>query len=463
MPTNNNTHNQLQSDQIHSDKPPSAYSNIKGVRGEIMTFSKDPFFYPENECIIHYSDGLVVIHDGNIEAVGDYNEIKSQYPLLNDIETYGNSVILPGFIDCHVHYVQTPMVASPGDTLLDWLNRYTFPTEGKFNDKDYASEVAEIFLKQLFRNGTTTANVFATTYKCSVDALFEASEKYNTRMICGKVLQDRNLPVYLQDKTAENSIFASEELLVKWHNRGRRLYSVCPRFAPTSTPLQLKLAGELYNNYKDVGVYMHTHLDESEAEIDWVHELFPKAKNYTDVYASNGLLGRRSIFAHCCEVEEDEWRMLHEQQCGIAHCPSSNLFLGDSEFKFWEARDSKHPCNVGIGTDIGAGTSFSILRQLSDAYKVAMLRDRCLSVAKGLYMATKGGAEALDLDKVIGSISPGFEADLVVLDLCPDEFITWRQQYADTILDKLFILQTLAPDNMVKATYVAGEKVYSRK
>lgn len=444
------------------NNPPSSCSKIKGIRGEILTFKNDPFFYPENECMTHFTDGLIVITDGKIEAVGEYEELKDKYPQLSHIETYENSVIMPGFIDCHVHYVQSPMVASPGDTLLDWLNQYTFPTEGKFSDKNYASEVAEIFLQQLLKKGTTTANVFATTYKCSVDALFEASEKYNTRMICGKVLQDRNLPVYLQDKSAEESVIASEELLVKWHKKGRQLYSICPRFAPTSTPLQLKLAGELYNKYKDIGVYMHTHLDESEAEIEWVRDLFPKAKNYTGVYASYGLLGRRSIFAHCCKVKEDEWEMLHTNKCGVAHCPSSNLFLGDSEFKFWEARDSKHPCNVGIGTDIGGGTSFSILHQLSEAYKVAMLCDRCLSVSRGLYMATRGGAETLGLEDTIGSISPGFEADLVVLDLSPDNFIAWRQQYAKTLLEKVFVLQTLAPDNLVKATYVAGEKVYQR-
>ncbi|MDE7125357.1 MAG: guanine deaminase, partial [Muribaculaceae bacterium] len=376
---------------------------------------------------------------------------------------YGrDSLILPGFIDSHVHYVQSPMIGSFGDTLLNWLNQYTFPTESKFKDKEFADTVARMFFRQLLENGTTTANVFSTTFATSVDAFFEESERYNTRMISGKVLQDRNVPPSLADNSAEESVELSERLLEKWHRRGRQLYAVIPRFAPTSTPRQLELAGELYQRHIGDGVYMHTHLDEAENEIAWVKSLFPEALNYADVYARFGLVGRRSVMAHCCVVEEDEWLVLSRNECGVVTCPSSNLFLGDAQFKFWEAKNPERPCRTGVGSDVGAGTSFSIPRQLGEAYKVGMLRMRPLDSLSSFYMATRGGAEALHLEDTIGSLSPGYEADITVIDLAPNEFMRWRMQYTDNIAEKLFVLQTVAPDNMCLATYVAGKKVYDR-
>lgn len=435
---------------------------LKALRGEVLTFKKDPFLNDLTECVEHYNDGIVVIKGDKIEAVGNFSDVLASFPSLTDIETYEDSVIMPGFIDCHLHYVQSPMVASAGDTLLSWLKQYTFPTEAKFKDKKFAEEVAKVFFRQLLMNGTTTANVFATTFEESVDALFEESARYNARTICGKVLQDRNLPSDLQDISAEESVMISERLLNKWHSKGRQLYAVVPRFAPTSTRLQLQLAGELYQSYKEKGVYMHTHLGEAENEIEWVKSLYPDARNYTDVYASYGLLGSHSIFAHCCLMEEAEWAMLHDAGCGVAHCPSSNLFLGDAQFRYWEAKDIRRPCKVGIGTDIGGGTDFSVFRQLGDAYKVAMLHDRYLDAARSVYLATRGGAEVLGLEDKIGSLSAGYEADVVVLDLKPTEFIEWRMQFADDIFSKLFILQTLGADTYVKATYIAGEKVYSK-
>lgn len=435
---------------------------LKGIRGQLITFKADPFLNNGNDCYDYYTDALVIIQDDKIIEVGDYAKIITNYPTLKDIDAYDDAVIMPGFIDCHAHYVQSPMIGSSGATLLDWLNRYTFPTESKFKDKTFADDVAKIYFKQLLKHGTTTANVFATTFETSVDAFFEESESYNTRMISGKVLQDRNLPDYLKDISAEKSITLTEQLLNKWHHRGRQLYAIMPRFAPTSTPAQLAMAGELYRQYIDDGVYMHTHLDEAENEIEWVKSLYPEAKNYTAVYQNFGLVGPRSIFAHCCLVTDEEWHILADNGCGVIHCPSSNLFLGDGEFKFWEAKNPAHPCHVGIGTDVGGGTNFSILRQLNEAYKVAMLHMKSLDAVRSFYLATRGGAEALSLENVIGSISPGFEADITVIDLKPSEFLSWRMQFSENIFDRLFILQTLAPDNMNRATYVAGKKVFDR-
>lgn len=437
---------------------------LKGVRGQLLTFKADPFIYNENECYDYYVDGLVVIQDNHIVDVGEYSAVSKKYPQLTDadIDVYENSLIMPGFIDCHIHYVQSPMIGSFGDTLLNWLNEYTFPTESKFKDKAFADEVSKEVMKQLLEQGTTTANVFSTSFKESVDAFFEESERYNTRMITGRVLMDRNVPDSLRDQNTEQSIIESEELLKKWHHRGRQLYAVIPRFAPTSTPRQMELAGELYQRYIDQGVYLHTHLDEVQSEIDWVTQLFPDCDNYTDVYKKYGMVDRYSVFAHCCIVREEEWDTLHKAHCGIAHCPSSNLFLGDGEFKYWEAKEASRPVATGIGTDVGGGTNFSIPRQLGEAYKVAMLRSRNLTALRSFYLATRGGAEALHLENTIGSIAPGYEADIAVLDLQPSEFSTWRLKFSESIFDKLFVLMTLGLNNLNKATYVAGRKVYDR-
>lgn len=440
--------------------------SFQGLRGPVLTFNSDPFLAANpDECYSYISDGLVVIADGKIEAVGPYTEIAPRYPALSSIDQYrDHELIMPGFVDGHLHYVQSPMIGSCGDTLLDWLNQYTFPTEARFRDKTLADEVARVFMHELLRHGTTTANVFATTFATSVDALFEEADRYGARMICGKVLQDRNIPENLRDKSAEESVELSEELLLKWHRRGRLLYAVVPRFAPTSTDSQLRLAGELYQKYLDSGVYMHTHLDEAEGEIEWVKQLFPDADNYTDVYRRFGLVDRRSVFAHCCIVTPPEWETLSANECGVIHCPASNLFLGDGEFKYWEAKNPAHPCRMGIGTDIGGGTSFSIPRQLGEAYKVAMLKGHSLDALHAFYMATRGSAEALHLEDCIGSIRPGHEADIAVIDMQPTEFAAWRMGFtpADDIMSRLFILQTLGPDRLVRATYVGGMKVFDR-
>lgn len=437
---------------------------LKGIRGQMISFNSDPILSDDHAaCMDYRQDGLVVMRGGVIEAAGDYADVIRRYPSLESVDSYGaSSLIMPGLIDAHVHYVQSPMIGSYGDTLLQWLENYAFPTESRFSDKAFASEVARIFLRQILSHGTTTANVFPTTFAESVDAFFEESERLNTRMITGKVLQDRNLPDSLRDADAEASVELSERLLKKWHGRGRQLYAVIPRFAPTSTGRQLRLGGELYQRHIGEGVYLHTHLDEAQDEIDWAMSLFPGARDYTDIYDHYGMVDRLTVMAHCCLVSEPEWQMLRRRQCGVVTCPSSNLFLGDAQFRYAEARKPSRPCRTAVGTDVGGGTSFSILRQLGEAYKVAILHGQAPDVYESFYMATRGGAEALHLEDRIGSLSPGHEADIAVFDLESTEFMQWRMRFAESIADKLFLLQTLAPDNACRATYAAGRKVYDR-
>lgn len=435
---------------------------LTGVRGEMLTFTADPFLANPEKCYNHYTDGLIVIQDGTILEVGEYKDVHPHYPELKEIDHHKDAVIMPGFVDCHVHYVQSPMIGSFGNTLLQWLNEYTFPTESKYKDKEFADNVAKEFFKQILEQGTTTANAFSTTFATSVDAFFEESERYNTRMITGKVLQDRNLPDSLKDPDTEESVAIAESLLKKWHHKGRQLYAVIPRFAPTSSNLQMKLAGELYQHHKDEGVYLHTHLNEAEGEISWVSQLFPEYPNYTEVYNAFGMVDKTSIMAHCCLMREEEWKLMHAAGASAAHCPSSNLFLGDGEFKYWEAKDPQRPVRFGVGTDVGGGTNFSVLRQLNESYKVAMLNAKNITALQSFYMATRGGAEVLHLENTIGSLAPGYEADIAVIDLKPSEFVEWRLQFSNTLFDKLFALMTLSLDNMNKATYVAGKKVFDR-
>ncbi|MBD3814673.1 MAG: guanine deaminase, partial [Betaproteobacteria bacterium] len=341
--------------------------------------------------------------------------------------------------------------------LLDWLETYTFPTERAFADKAHAGEVAEVFLDELLRNGTTTALVFGSVHKESVDAFFEACEKRNLRMIAGKVLMDRNAPDYLTD-TAETGYADSKELIERWHGKGRLHYAVTPRFAPTSTPEQLALAGQLFKEYPDL--YMHTHLSENRKEIEWVRELFPERQGYLDVYDHHGLIGARSVFAHGVHLCDEECRRLGETGSAVAFCPTSNLFLGSGLFDLEKVEG--FGVRVGLGTDVGAGTSFSQLQSLNEAYKVMQLQGKKLDPFKSLYLATLGGARALYLDDRIGNLQPGKDADFVVLDYQATPLIDYRLRQARTLEEKLFALTILGDDRAVKETFAAGESVHRK-
>ncbi|MEB3754807.1 guanine deaminase [Acinetobacter sp. MD2(2019)] len=405
----------------------------------------------------YIEDGVMIIEDGKICHLGTWQDTQSMLAQDAQIEHYPEQLIIPGFIDTHIHYPQTEMVGAYGEQLLSWLNTYTFPTELQFKDPDYAAKIAQFFLQELLKNGTTTALVFCTVHPESVDALFEAAEALQMRLIAGKVLMDRHAPDGLCD-TAESAYSESKALIEKWHGKGRALYAITPRFAPTSTPEQLEKAGQLKQEYPDV--YVHTHLSENKDEIAWVKSLFPEQKGYLDVYHHYGLTGERSVFAHCVHLEDAEWQCMHETDSAIAFCPTSNLFLGSGLFplkKTWEKQ-----VKVGLGTDIGAGTSFSQLQTLNEAYKVQQLQGDKLSAFESFYHATLGGAKALNLDDKLGNFELGKEADFVVLDLNATALQQLRQSNAKSLEDALFALFTMGDDRNVDATYVYGQKVYRK-
>ena len=349
------------------------------------------------------------------------------------------------------------MIASYGTQLLEWLNRYTFPTEGKFSSHTEASTVANFFLKELLRNGTTTALVFCAVFKTSVTAFFQAALELNLRMIAGKVMMDRNAPDYLLD-TPETSYQESKELIEEWHGKGRLLYAVTPRFAITSTREQLDKAKRLRDEFP--GVYLQTHLAENRKEVEFVSELFPEATSYLNVYHSHGLTGPKSVFVHSIYLSDEDRGVLSATDSSVSFCPTSNLFIGSGLFDL--EKTEKFGIRIGLGTDVGGGTSFSMLRTISEAYKVLQLQGQNLHPIKSLYLATLGGAKSLHLDSLIGNFVPGKEADFVVVDLQATPLLQFRLKEAAGVEDQLFALFTLGDDRMVKETYACGVMVHSR-
>ena len=432
-------------------------ATIKAWRSAILHCTANPTEVGTEQAFEYFEDGLLVVKDGIIQALGNAEE---QIALLDssiEVEHHPDALIVPGFIDTHIHYPQSDMIASYGEQLLDWLNNYTFPEESKFADKQYASDVAERFIAELLRNGTTTALVFGTVHKQSVDAFFEAALPLNLRMICGKVMMDRHAPDYLTD-TPETAYEDSKELIERWHNHGRLHYAVTPRFAPTSTSEQLSAAGKLLSEYDDL--YMHTHLSENRQECSWVQELFPDSKNYLDVYDQHQLLSERSVFAHGIHLCDQEYNRLSESGSAIAFCPTSNLFLGSGLFNLEKAE--LHKVNVGMGTDVGGGTSFSMFSTLNEAYKVIQMQGQNLDPIKSFYLATLGGAKALRLDDKVGNLAVGSEADFVILDKQATPLLSKRLERAKDIKDTLFALMILADDRAIQATYAMGQCVHQR-
>ncbi|WNC68297.1 guanine deaminase [Thalassotalea nanhaiensis] len=427
---------------------------LKVYRGELLHFLADPAKVELEDSYQYIEDGLLIIKNGLIEQVGEASELLPTLDSNIDVVHYENGLIMPGFIDTHVHYPQTEMIASYGEQLLEWLENYTFPFERKFSDLEHGKKVAEFFLTQLLDAGTTTALVFGTVHKESVDAFFSVAQQKKLRMICGKVLMDQNCPDYLSD-TAQSGYDDSKALIEKWHKKDRLQYAITPRFAPTCSSEQLNKAGQLLA--ENPSVYLHTHLSENKDEIAWVNELFPDSDGYLDVYDKSKLLGRRSVFAHGVHLHDSECQRLGETDSAIAFCPSSNLFLGSGLFNLQQAQ--KFDVNVGYGTDIGAGTTFSMLSTLNEGYKTQQLRSEKLSPFQSFYLATLGGAIALDLEGTIGNFSKGAEADFIVLDYHATPLMDRRMQHCTHLSEKLFILSMLGDERHVKATHIMGERI----
>ena len=425
---------------------------MKAFRGSILHCVDDPGESTDPAAWEYFDDGLLLVEDGLVKAVGEAAQLLGAIPEGVNIGDYRGKLIVPGFIDCHVHFPQLDIIGSFGARLLDWLNRYAYPEEEKFADEEHAREVAAVFVDELLRNGTTTALVFGTVHAHSADAIFEAAQAKGMRLVAGKVLMDCNCPEPLRDDP-QSAYEQSRTLIEKWHGRGRLGYAITPRFALTSSAEQLAAAGRLASEYPDI--WIHTHLAETMDEVAAIARRFPQSRSYLDVYDSFGLLREKSVFAHCLHMDHTDRSCMATKGGAAAFCPTSNLFLGSGLFDLPAMRAAG--VKSGFGTDVGGGTSLSLLRTASEAYKVLHLQEHALPSMQALYLATLGAAEALRLDDTIGNFAAGKEADFVVLDYEGSILTARRTAAAGTIEEKLFALMTLADDRHVAATHIMGE------
>ena len=408
-------------------------------------------------AVAYHPDGLLVVEDGHVAACGDFAALAPALPPETPVEAFTDALITPGFIDAHVHAPQIDVIGAWGATLMEWLEAHVFPAELAFADRAHADAEAKVFLRELLRHGTTSALVFGTVHKGSVEALFEAALKEDMRLIAGKVLMDRGAPAGLLD-TVETGRTDSESLIRRWRGRGRLGYAITPRFAPTSTDAQLAMAGELAAAHHDV--LIHTHMAENHGEIARVAELFPDDRDYLAVYERFGLVGPRTVLAHCVHASDDMFARMAGAGAHAAFCPSSNLMLGSGLFNLKRAC----ACRVGVAlaTDIGAGASFSMLDMAAEAYRIGHLRGDALDPLHAFYLATLAGARALRIDDHVGNLLPGKEADFLVLDLACDPTLARRTRAAATLSEKLAVLMTLGHDRAVRRTYLMGRIAHDR-
>lgn len=426
-------------------------------RSRLFTPLSDPFVNGIDGSYRWLDDAhLVIGDDGRIASVGSWDALPPQYREVAVSALPEGSILSPGFIDTHLHAPQLEMIGSYGGHLLEWLNRYTFPTERKFEDPAHARRIATAFFDELLRNGTLGALIFSTIHAEATDIFFTEAERRGFRGIIGKTMMDRNAPEYLLE-TPEDSFERSRELIRKWHGRGLLRYAITPRFAPTSTPELLELAGALKKEFNDC--YVHSHISENLNEVAWVHELFPAAE-YADVYDDYGLLDERTVLAHGVWLSEEELDLLSRRGTRISHCPNSNLFLGSGLFRLHHTLESG--IIVGLGSDIGAGTTPSLFTGMADAYKVQQVQGISLSPFHLWYLATLGGARALSVDGECGSLETGKSADFVVLDVKATPLLRIRAGQASDVQDLLAGLIFMGDERAVSQAWIAGRKVSER-
>jgi len=423
----------------------------KLLRGRLLTFHREPQGAEDGDAFDYIEDGTLIIADGLIQHVGEYADLATHARDIPQID-HRPHLMMAGFIDAHTHFPQTQVIASWGAQLMDWLNTYTFPEEARYADPEHADKMAGWFLDQLVHHGTTTAAAFCSVHKQSADALFAAAEQRNMRMIGGKVMMDRNAPENLTD-TPQKGYDDSKALIKTWHGRGRALYAITPRFAVTSTPEQMEMTGTLAAEHPDC--YIQTHLSENHDEIALTAKLYPQTRDYLDVYQSYGLLGPRTLMGHALHLKDREIAALAETGTHPVFCPTSNLFLGSGLFD--DAKLREHGIVNGIATDIGGGTSYSMLQTLSEGYKALHLSGQNLHPLRAFHWITRGNAEVLALEDKIGTLTPGSEADIVILDAHATEAMAMRMARAETLSEELFVLQMMGDDRSIAETYINGE------
>ncbi|MEP2642383.1 guanine deaminase [Roseobacter sp.] len=420
--------------------------------GQTFESFGNPLTGPWQDAVRINTSGGVLIENGRIARVADGDTLRRDHPQAA-VQDYGAHLICPGFVDAHVHYPQTAIIASWGKQLIDWLNTYTFPEEIRLADPAYARMIAARYLDLALDHGTTTMCSYATIHPTSVDAFFEAAAERGMRTVAGKTCMDRNAPDGLRD-TVQSAYDDSKTLLHRWHGTGRASYAITPRFSPTSTPDQLAALGALWAEHPDC--LMQTHLSEQPDEITWVRGLFPEARDYLDTYEAHGLLGPRALFGHAIHLTPREVDRLAETGAAVVHCPTSNTFIGSGLMDLAGLAARRIP--LGLATDTGGGSSFSMLRTMAAAYEIAQLRGTSLHPAQLIWLATTGSAQSLYLGDQIGTLAAGFEADLTILDLAATPAIAQRTANADTIWETVFPTLMMGDDRAIADVWVAGHK-----
>lgn len=421
------------------------------LRGRLLTFHRAPADQNDTDAFTYHEDGAILVREGVIAASGTFDAVAPTAPCA-DIVDHRPHLMTAGFIDAHIHFPQAQIVASWGAQLLDWLNGYVFPEEARFGDESHAQAIATRFFDVLTEHGTTTAAAFCSVHAASADAYFAEAERRNMRMIGGKVMMDRNAPDTLLD-TPQSGYDDTKALIERWHGRGRAGYAISPRFAITSSPQQLEMAGALATEHPDC--HIQTHLSENREEIAFAASLYPEASDYLNIYERYGLLGGKMLLGHCIHLEEREVQCLAETGAHPVFCPTSNLFLGSGCFD--HARLDKAGIQSAIATDIGAGTSYSMLQTLNEGYKVLQLQSQSLHAMRGFHWMTRGNAEVLGLADRIGTLDEGTEADIVVLDARATPAMALRMDRVETLAEELFVLLVMGDDRAVAQTYIAGE------
>ncbi|MCC2610788.1 guanine deaminase [Neorhizobium petrolearium] len=425
----------------------------KLIRGRLISFKRAPLSLTDTESYAYEHDGALLVADGRIAAFGDYAAVRSRAPEGIEEIDHRPHLILPGFIDMHLHFPQMQVIASYAANLLEWLNTYTFPEECRFVETDHAARIATHFYDELIRHGTTTVVAYCSVHKTSADAFFAEALKRGMCMVGGKVMMDRNAPQGLLD-TPEMGYDETRAVIAEWHGKGRNHVAITPRFAITSTPAQMRAAQALAEEFPDL--HIQTHLSENHDEIRYTLELYPQAKDYTDVYAHYGLLGPKTLLGHAIHLSEREADALSEAGAVAVHCPTSNLFLGSGLFPMKALMRREKPVRVAVATDIGGGSSYSMLRTMDEAYKIQQLLGERLNPLESFYLMTRGNAEALSMVGDIGTLEPGTTADLIVLDAAATPAMKLRMETVKTLPEELFLLQTMGDDRAVIETYVAG-------
>lgn len=427
--------------------------NERLIRGRVLSFRDRPAGIEDRDAYLYLEDGAVHVADGKIRAVGSWDALRRNAPAV-PVDDHRPHLIVPGFIDPHIHFPQMQVIGSYAAQLLEWLNTYTFVEEQRFGDEQHAARIARLFVDELIRHGTTTVAAYCSVHKGSAEALFREAEARNMCVLAGKVMMDRNAPEALTD-TPQSGYDDSKALIAKWHGRGRAHYAITPRFAITSSPAQMEMAGALAREHPDC--HVQTHLCENHQEIAFTKELYPEARDYLDVYERCGLLGAKSLFGHCIHMSDREVAAMAESRSVAVFCPTSNLFLGSGLFD--KARFEGAGVPIGVATDVGGGTSYSMLMTMDEAYKICQLRGSRLNPMESFYRMTLGNARALSLEDRIGTLEPGTDADIAVLDSSATPAMALKMERPAELDQELFLLQTMGDDRAVHEVYVAGKAV----